>query len=268
MGVLRHITVDNAKYFKNAMFKELCQQIGMKVAFASVYHPQSNGAVEKANSLIFQSMKKILEGEKKGKWAEVMPVTVWSYNTTVCRATNFTPFQLLYETEAMLPEEIKHQSLRVAVESTPCPSEAQEKDLLESDRLKAITNLEKYQEEIRAWRDPKVKLKQFEVGNLVLLRSSRTENIGKFEAKWIWPYVVSERTRPGAYRLSYTQGRVLEHSWNTENLHHFYIWMAIVSRGLMNYKWASTTVVVPCILLFRKPILYFSQGKPLRVWGF
>jgi hypothetical protein len=57
--------------------------------------------------------------------------------------------------------------------------------LLESDRLKAVTNLEKYQEEIRAWRDPKVKLKQFEVGNLVLLRSSRTENIGKFEAKWI-----------------------------------------------------------------------------------
>jgi hypothetical protein len=32
----RHITVDNAKYFDNAMFKEFCQQIGTKVAFASV----------------------------------------------------------------------------------------------------------------------------------------------------------------------------------------------------------------------------------------
>jgi hypothetical protein len=42
----------------------------MKVAFASVYHPQSNGAVEKGNSLIFQAMKKILEGEKKGKMGE------------------------------------------------------------------------------------------------------------------------------------------------------------------------------------------------------
>jgi IS30 family transposase len=64
-GVPRHITVDNAIYFDNAMFKEFCQQIGMKVAFASVYHPQSNGVVEKANCLIFQAMKKILEGEER-----------------------------------------------------------------------------------------------------------------------------------------------------------------------------------------------------------
>jgi hypothetical protein len=75
-GVPRHITVDNAKYFNNAMFKEFFHQIGTKDAFASVYHPQSNGALEKANSLIFQAMKKILEGEQKGKWAAVMPMAV------------------------------------------------------------------------------------------------------------------------------------------------------------------------------------------------
>jgi hypothetical protein len=43
-------------------------------------------------------------------------------------------------------------------EAPACPSEAEEKDLLESDRLKAILNFQKYQEEIRAWRDTKVKL--------------------------------------------------------------------------------------------------------------
>jgi hypothetical protein len=74
--VPRHITVDNVKYFDNAMFREFCQQLGKKVAFTSVYHTQSNRAVEKANSLIFQAMNKILEGEKKGKWAEVMPTTI------------------------------------------------------------------------------------------------------------------------------------------------------------------------------------------------
>jgi hypothetical protein len=134
-GVPRHITVDNTKYFDNAIFKEFYQQIGTKVAFASVYHPQSNGVIEKANCLIFQAMNTILEGVKKGKWAEVMPTTIWSHNTTVYRATNFTLFQLMYGVEAMLPEEIKHRSLRVTTESTTCPSEAEEKDLLESDRL-------------------------------------------------------------------------------------------------------------------------------------
>jgi hypothetical protein len=100
--------MDNTKYINNALFKELCHQIGMKVTFASVYHPQSNEAVEKANSLIFQAMKKILEGEKKGKWVEVMPTVVWSHNTTVYRTTNFTPFWLMYRAEAMVSEEIKH----------------------------------------------------------------------------------------------------------------------------------------------------------------
>jgi hypothetical protein len=65
-----------------------------------------------------------------------------------------------------------------------CPNEAKEKDLLESDRLKVIANLQIYQEETRIWRDPKVNMREFDVGNLVLLRSPRTENTGKFEAKW------------------------------------------------------------------------------------
>jgi hypothetical protein len=96
------------------MFKDFCQWIGMKVAFATIYHPQSNDAVERANSLIFEAIKKILEGEKKGKWEEVMPIAIWSHNTTVCKATNFTPFWLMYGAEAVLPEEIKHQSLRTS----------------------------------------------------------------------------------------------------------------------------------------------------------
>jgi hypothetical protein len=74
----------------------------------SVYHPQSNGVVERAIALIFEAIKKILEGEKKGKWAEVMPTTIWSHETTVCKATNFTTFRLMYKAEAVLPEEVKH----------------------------------------------------------------------------------------------------------------------------------------------------------------
>jgi hypothetical protein len=91
--------------------------------------------------LILEAIKKILKGEKKGKWTEVMPRAVWSHNTTVCRATNFTPFRLLFRAKAVLPKEIKHQSLRTTAEAPPCPNEAKEKDLLESDKLKAVTNL-------------------------------------------------------------------------------------------------------------------------------
>jgi hypothetical protein len=37
----------------------------MEATFTSVYHPQSNGAIERANALVFEAIKKILEGEKK-----------------------------------------------------------------------------------------------------------------------------------------------------------------------------------------------------------
>jgi hypothetical protein len=64
-GFPQHFTVDNAKYFDNAMFKDFYHQVGTNVAFASVYHPQSNEVAERANALIFEAIKKILKGEKK-----------------------------------------------------------------------------------------------------------------------------------------------------------------------------------------------------------
>jgi hypothetical protein len=75
----------------------------------------------------------------------------------------------MYGSKEVLPEEVKHLSLRTATEALACPSEAKEKDLLKLDRLKAMANLQKYQEEIKEWRDPKVKLWELDVGNLVLL---------------------------------------------------------------------------------------------------
>jgi hypothetical protein len=95
--------------------------------------------------------------------------------------------------------------------------------LLASARLKAVTNRQKYQDETRCWRDPKVKKREFDVGNLVLLRSPQTESSGKLELKWDGPYVVIEKTRPVVYRLVDPQGSKLEHSWNTDNLCRIYV---------------------------------------------
>jgi hypothetical protein len=56
-GVLRDITVDNAKQFNCDLFKDFCYQMSIEAAFTSVYHPQSNGAVEQANALIFRQSR-------------------------------------------------------------------------------------------------------------------------------------------------------------------------------------------------------------------
>jgi hypothetical protein len=89
--------------------------------------------------------------------------------------------------------------------------------------MKVVENLQCYNNETRAWRDKKVKPKRIEVGDLVLLRSPRTEASGKLEPKWIGPFVVIEKTRSGSFCLADNEGRVLEHSWNADKLRHFYI---------------------------------------------
>jgi hypothetical protein len=109
------------------------------------------------------------------------------------------------------------------MEATHCPSEAESKDLLEPERMKGVKNLQSYQNETRAWIDKKVKLKHIEDGDLVLLQSPHTEASGKLEPKWTGPFVVTEKTRLGSFRLVDNEGRVLEHSWNADNLHHFCI---------------------------------------------
>jgi hypothetical protein len=77
--VPRHITFDNAKYFDSAVFKDFSHQVRMEVALASIYHPQSNEAVERASDLVFEAIKKILEGEEK---TNGLKSNHWQYGVT------------------------------------------------------------------------------------------------------------------------------------------------------------------------------------------
>jgi hypothetical protein len=68
-----------------------------------------------------------------------------------------------------------------------------------------------------------VKQKKIEAGDLVLLRSPRTEASSKLEPKWVGPFLVTEKTRPSSFHFADTEGKVLQHSLNADNLRHFYI---------------------------------------------
>jgi transposase InsO family protein len=59
-GVPKAITVDNRTQFDAEAFKEFCEQIGTKIHFASVRHPESNGLVERANGIIMTGIMKLI----------------------------------------------------------------------------------------------------------------------------------------------------------------------------------------------------------------
>jgi hypothetical protein len=222
-GVPSELTVDNGKQFDSQDFKDFCFAIGTKLAFASVYHPQSNGVVERANGKIFTAIKKMLLDDKKGKWADLLPEAVWALNTTECRATGFTPFRLLYGSEAMTPQEIKHGSPRTVATAVPDVDEPTSKDLIDGDRVFALQALNKYQAQTKAWRDHTVIPREFSEGDLVLVRTARTESRGKLEPRWEGPFIVKTKASPSAYRLATPAGEDLEHSWNIDNLRKFFV---------------------------------------------
>jgi hypothetical protein len=193
----------------------------MKLRFASVYHLQSNGVVEKANGKVFSAIKKCLFEQEKGKWADELSKVIWSHNTAESSTTKFTPFRLLYGAEVMCPEELANESSRVLVGSSR-ESEEVDKDLVEIDRLDAVQNLLKYQEETRKWRNKKVSLKNIQVGDFVLRRKKNADAVGKFQFAWEGPYMVSSSTRDGTFRLKDEAGVELPHSWNVDNLYKFF----------------------------------------------
>jgi hypothetical protein len=160
-GVPFELIVDNGKQFDSQDFRDFCFSIGTKLAFASVYHPQSKGIVERANGKIFTTIKKRLLDDRKSKWADQLPEAVWALNTTECRVTKFTPFRLLYGSEAITPQEIKHGSPRTSALAVPDVDEPTSKDLIDGDRVFALQALNKYQPQTKAWRDHTVVPREF-----------------------------------------------------------------------------------------------------------
>jgi hypothetical protein len=82
---------------------------------------------------------------------------------------------LFYGEEIVTPEEIKLHSARTKAEAIYSPVEAKSKDLLEPECMKAVENLQSYQNETRAWRDKKEGQKQIKAGYLMLMQNPRTD---------------------------------------------------------------------------------------------
>jgi hypothetical protein len=116
-----------------------CVDSGIKINYTSVSHPQSNGQVERSNSMILQGLKpKIFDRLKPytRKWVKELPSVLWALRTTPSRATGHTPFSLVYKSEAMLPTEVEHMSFRVQHFSEEESDDSQVDDLTRLEVLR------------------------------------------------------------------------------------------------------------------------------------
>ncbi|KAK1693224.1 hypothetical protein QYE76_009921 [Lolium multiflorum] len=98
-GYPHSIITDNGSNFSQGIFSRYCGEMGIRMALASVAHPESNGQVEKANGLVLAGIRpRLVEPLERaaGCWIEELPNVLWSLRTTTNRSAGFTPFFLVY----------------------------------------------------------------------------------------------------------------------------------------------------------------------------
>jgi hypothetical protein len=159
----------------------------------------------------------------KGKWPDELVKVVWNHNTIVSRSIGFTPFKLLFDDEAITPEEAKTDSIRTLALAEDKEACKITKDTIEGTRLQAIDHINKYQAKTIKWRDRKVRLKNIKPGQLVLQRVANLDTVGKLQLKWEVPLLVVSSSRPGSYRLKDMDGNDIPRSWNVDELRRYYV---------------------------------------------
>jgi hypothetical protein len=131
---------------------------------------------------------------------------------------------MVYRSEAVLPADLKFEAPRLIFESI-AEAEAtsmEDIDVLEEERLNVVIQSTRYQQTLRRYHDKVVRQRSFSVGDLVLRRILTGEGRHKLSPLWEGPFIVSEVTRPGSYRLTQMDGTEIGNSWNIEHLRKFY----------------------------------------------
>jgi transposase InsO family protein len=221
------IITDNWSQFTGRKFLEFCDKFHIRVDWAAVAHPQTNGQVERANDMILQGLKpRIFDQLNKSgrKWLQELPVVVWSLRTTPSRATGFTPFFLVHGAEAVLPKDLEYGSPRVLGydEETNQRARKDSLDQLDEARLVALMHCERYQQSLRRYQARKVRRRDFNEEDLVLRLCQDNRGRHKLSPPWEGPYVVVKVLKPGTYKLANEDGEELTNAWNIQQLRRFY----------------------------------------------
>jgi hypothetical protein len=104
-GIPNRVIPDLGSSFTAIEFRNWAQDCDISIDYVSVAHPEANGQVDRANGLILSGLKPRLYEELEdygSKWIKELPKVVWGLRTQVRRATGYSPFFLVYGSEAVL----------------------------------------------------------------------------------------------------------------------------------------------------------------------
>lgn len=171
-SVLQAIVMDHRKHFCNHMMSELTAKLGLSHESSTLYYHQDNGKVEAINKVLKTLLQHMI-GVHRSDWQFILYASLWAYRSSINTATRFTPFQLVYVLEEILPIECDIPSLKLLVKLIPSTFVEEERLLLltrldETLRDVSMVN-EAYKKHVKAQYDKSFKPRVFSEGYLFLL---------------------------------------------------------------------------------------------------
>jgi transposase InsO family protein len=93
-GTPEILASDNGTEFNNQDITELAERYGIDVRHGQPYKSNTQGAVERVNGTIRDSIFSYLKDHDSKRWVDNLHFFVYSYNTSVHSTTKLTPFQV------------------------------------------------------------------------------------------------------------------------------------------------------------------------------
>lgn len=88
------ISSDNGKEFVDKTVKGIHQKLGIRQRLGCVYHPQSQGMVERVNGVLKAKITKICDHTNLD-WVDALPLALMTYRSGVNRKTQLTLHKML-----------------------------------------------------------------------------------------------------------------------------------------------------------------------------
>ncbi|KAL0149347.1 hypothetical protein M9458_055385 [Cirrhinus mrigala] len=95
VGLPSEILTDQGTPFMSRLMADLCRLLKVKQVRTSVYHPQTDGLVERFNQTLKQMLRRVAAEDKKD-WDLLLPYVLFSIREVPQASTGFTPFELLF----------------------------------------------------------------------------------------------------------------------------------------------------------------------------
>ncbi|RWS20368.1 integrase core domain protein-like protein, partial [Leptotrombidium deliense] len=105
-GSPKVIITDNGTQFIATEVEMFLASKNIKHFTTTTYHPEGNGAAERAIRTLKQTLTALCKG-KPGNWERSLPYAVFAINTSYHEATGKSPFETLYGRTALVPTDLR-----------------------------------------------------------------------------------------------------------------------------------------------------------------